>query len=85
MVAMEGMLNGSQSLLLTGRTAGDRGEAGFLFDIPSRCSTESMAAPTAEEVEPWVETIIRLWDDAEFYAERSQAARRREGFGIPIN
>ena len=26
---------------------------------------------------PWVETIIRLWDDAAYYAQWSQAARDR--------
>jgi hypothetical protein len=26
-------------------------------------------------VEPWIETIIRLWDDGEFYRQASEAAR----------
>ncbi len=33
--------------------------------------------PTAEEVAPWVETIIRLWDDAAEYDRCSRAARER--------
>ena len=33
--------------------------------------------PTAEEVAPWVETIIRLWDDAAYYDRCSLAARQR--------
>ena len=33
--------------------------------------------PTAEEVAPWVETIIRLWDDAAYYEHWSRAARQR--------
>ena len=32
--------------------------------------------PEAEEVEPWVETIIRLWDDEALYAEQSARARK---------
>jgi glycosyltransferase involved in cell wall biosynthesis len=48
---------------------------GYLFDIPARYTSETREVPTAEEVEPWVETIIRLWDDEAEYARRSQAAR----------
>ena len=84
MVAMEAMLNGIP--VLAARRGGLPeivGDAGFLFDIPSRCTLESNAMPTAEEVEPWVQTIIRLWDDAAFYAERSQAARQRGGPWCP--
>ena len=33
--------------------------------------------PTAAEVAPWVETIIRLWDDAVYYEQCSRAARER--------
>jgi GT2 family glycosyltransferase len=31
--------------------------------------------PTVEEVEPWVETIIRLWDDGKLYRECSDKAK----------
>jgi hypothetical protein len=48
-----------------------------LFDIPVRYTPETRDVPTAEEVEPWVETIIRLWDDASFYDGWSRAARER--------
>jgi glycosyltransferase involved in cell wall biosynthesis len=84
LVAMEGMSNGIPVL------AGNRGglpeiigEAGFLFDIPARCTTESCAAPTAEEVEPWVEAIIRLWDDPVEYARCSRAACDRGRLSSP--
>ena len=33
--------------------------------------------PTATEVEPWVETIIRLWDDAAF--SRMSKAKKADG------
>ncbi len=39
------------------------GEAGFLFDIPARYTPSTREIPSAEEVEPWIETVIRLWDD----------------------
>jgi glycosyltransferase involved in cell wall biosynthesis len=47
------------------RIASDRG--GFLFDIPEEYTPETTSVPTAEEVEPWVQTIIRLWDDHPLY------------------
>ncbi|HBI44519.1 MAG TPA: hypothetical protein DDY78_16960 [Planctomycetales bacterium] len=33
---------------------------------------EAGLVPAAEEVEPWVETILRLWDDADFYEAESR-------------
>jgi glycosyltransferase involved in cell wall biosynthesis len=48
---------------------------GFVFDIPARYTPETKIVPTAEEVAPWVDTIIRLWDDQAEYKRRSQAAR----------
>jgi glycosyltransferase involved in cell wall biosynthesis len=47
-------------------------EAGLLFDVPARYTPEAGLVPTAEEVGPWVETIIRLWDDAGFYEAESR-------------
>jgi glycosyltransferase involved in cell wall biosynthesis len=78
LVAMEAMFNGIPVL------AGNRGglpeivgEAGYLLDIPECCIGESPRSPAAEEVEPWVDTIVRLWDDPGLYARYSQAARQR--------
>jgi glycosyltransferase involved in cell wall biosynthesis len=78
LVAMEGMFNGIP--VLAGKRGGLTeivGEGGFLFEIPTRCTVESCVAPTAEEVEPWVETVIRLWDDKAYFEEWSQRARER--------
>ena len=66
LVAMEAMLNGIPVLASNrGGLPETIGDAGFLFDIPAKYTPETREVPTAEEVEPWVETIIRLWDDAE--------------------
>jgi glycosyltransferase involved in cell wall biosynthesis len=77
-VAAEAMVNGIPVL------ASNRGGlpeimagAGFLFDIPPWYSPETRLIPTAEEVAPWVETIIQLWDDPvlyEYARQRSLAA-----------
>jgi glycosyltransferase involved in cell wall biosynthesis len=78
LLAMEAMLNGIPVL------ASNRGglpetisDAGFLFEIPDRFTPETWELPTAEEVALWVETTIRLWDDAAEYERRSNAARER--------
>jgi glycosyltransferase involved in cell wall biosynthesis len=72
-VAAEALLNGIPVL------ASRRGalpevlrHAGFLFDIPECYTPESRIVASAEEVAPWVETVIRLWDDAAFYEQESR-------------
>ena len=78
LVAMEAMFNGIPVLASNrGGLPETIGDAGFLFDIPARYTPDTRDMPTAEEVEPWVETIIRLWDDAAEYERWSQAARER--------
>lgn len=73
-IAAEALVNGVPVL------ASNRGalpevlaHAGFLFDIPERYTPQSRHAPTAEEVAPWADALIRLWDDDRFY----EAERRR--------
>ena len=77
LVAAEAMLNGIPVL------ASDRGalpetigDGGHLFPIPARYTPHTTDVPTAEEVEPWIETILRLWDDAAFYRQQSELAVR---------
>jgi glycosyltransferase involved in cell wall biosynthesis len=53
------------------------GQGGFLFEIPAKYTPETREVPPAEEVEPWVETIIRLWDDPAAYERCSRAACER--------
>ncbi len=75
LVAAEAMLNGIPVLASNrGALPETVGEGGLVFDIPERHTPLSTEAPTAEEVEPWVEAIIRLWDDEEFYRHQSEKA-----------
>jgi glycosyltransferase involved in cell wall biosynthesis len=75
LVAAEAMMNGIPVLASNrGALAETVGCAGFLFDIPVRYTPKTREMPSAEEVEPWVETIIRLWDDAAAYGRWSDAA-----------
>jgi glycosyltransferase involved in cell wall biosynthesis len=75
MVAREAMFNGIPVLASNrGGLPETIGDAGFLLDIPARYTPETRDLPTAEEIELWIETIIRLWDDAAEYELRSRAA-----------
>jgi len=76
LVAAEAMLNGIPVLGSNrGALPETIGDGGHLFDIPACYTPETRTVPTAAEVEPWVEGIIRLWDDAAYYQHWSHIAR----------
>ena len=68
LVAVEAMVNG---IPVIGSDRGaipeTLGGAGIVLPLPERITQATRMLPTAEEVEPWVRAVIRLWDDAEFY------------------
>jgi glycosyltransferase involved in cell wall biosynthesis len=67
-VAVEALINGIPVLASArGGLPETLEQAGFLFDVPEQYTPETRLVPSAEEVAPWIETIIRLWDDASFY------------------
>src|SRR5437764_4117720 len=73
-VAVEAFINGIPVLDSSrGGLPETLAQAGLLFDVPERYTPESRLVPSADEVAPWVDTIIRLWDDDTFY----QQERRR--------
>jgi glycosyltransferase involved in cell wall biosynthesis/GT2 family glycosyltransferase len=77
LVPAEAMLNGIPVLASNrGGLPETLGKAGFLFDIPDQYTPETRLVPATDEVEPWIETIIRLWDDASFYEQASRAAKQ---------
>jgi len=53
------------------------GDAGLTLEIPAQYTPESRTVPMSEEVEPWVQAIIKLWDDAEFYETHRQKSLTR--------
>lgn len=76
LAAMEAMTNGIPVI------ASDRGAlpetlggAGGVLPLPDRLTPATRFLPTAEEVAPWVEAIIRLWDDEALYRELGGRAR----------
>jgi len=75
LVAVEAMVNG---IPVIGSDRGGLPEAlgnsGVVLPLPARLTTQTRELPTAEEVEPWVGAILRLWDDAGHFADRSRQA-----------
>jgi glycosyltransferase involved in cell wall biosynthesis len=51
------------------------GDGGIALPLPEWLMPTTKLLPTAEEVEPWVEVIVRLWDDPAWYQEQSTRAK----------
>lgn len=45
------------------------GEAGIVVPVPARMSTASRWLPTPQDVAPWLEAIVRIWDDTAWYEQ----------------
>src|SRR5438045_3878818 len=70
-VAAEALINGIPVL------ASNRGAlpevleaAGLLLEVPPHYAPDTRLVPSAAEEAPWVEAILRLWDDAAFDDEQ---------------
>ena len=78
LVAVEAMING---IPVVGSDRGalpeTLGDGGIALPLPERLTPVSKILPTAEEMEPWVEAIIRLWDDRAWYQEQTTRARKQ--------
>jgi glycosyltransferase involved in cell wall biosynthesis len=77
LVAVEAMING---VPVIGSDRGGipetLGDCGGVLPLPACLTPISQAVLTAEEVEPWVQAVIRLWDDRALYEQQSVKARR---------
>jgi glycosyltransferase involved in cell wall biosynthesis len=70
-VAAEALLNGIP--VVASRRGGmpeALGGSGLLLDIPAPYQPRTRRVPSAAEVAPWVEAVIRLWDDGDFYEDQ---------------
>ena len=77
LVAVEAMING---IRVVGSDRGGIpetvGDGGLILPLHERLTPATRIVPEADEVEHWVEAVIRLWDDREFYQGLSSRALR---------
>lgn len=85
-VAAEAMMNGMPPLV------SDRGGlpeicngAGFCVPVPAEVTMRYPRPVPAEVVEPWVDLMVRLEGDADFYETESQRARQAGAIYLPEN
>ena len=75
-VAAEAMVNGIPVLGSDrGALPETLGSSGIVLPLPDRLTPTTRVLPTAEEVQPWIEAIVRLWDDPDLRADLSRRAR----------
>jgi glycosyltransferase involved in cell wall biosynthesis len=76
LVVVEAMINGIPVIASDrGGTPEALGDCGFALPLPERMTPTTHILPTVEEVEPWVEAIVRLWDDPGLYEAQRVKAR----------
>jgi glycosyltransferase involved in cell wall biosynthesis len=75
LAAVEAMVNGIPVIGSDrGGTPEALGGSGVVLPLPERLTPFTRELPTPEEIAPWVEAVIRLWDDPEWYAEQGRRA-----------
>lgn len=74
LVAAEAMCNGIPVLSSDrGALPETLGSSGFVLPLPDRLTADG-PMPTAEDVEPWVATLLRIWDEPDLLEDlRSRA------------
>ena len=75
-VTAESLINGIPVLASTrGGLREVVNKGGFLFDIPDSFQPETREMPPRKVVTPWVDTILRLWEDESYYVTACLNAR----------
>jgi glycosyltransferase involved in cell wall biosynthesis len=84
LAAVEAMLNGIPVI------ASDRGalpetlvSSGLLLPLPDRLTPASRTPPTAEEVAPWVDAVIRFWDSPDLLREHARRSLDESSRWLP--
>jgi glycosyltransferase involved in cell wall biosynthesis len=76
-VVVEALLNGVPPLVSDrGGLAEAANGAGFVLPLPAGLDVKAPRPVAAEAVEPWIETIVKLEDDPDFYAQQAQRAKQ---------
>ena len=83
-VAAEAMFNGIP-VLASNRGALPEviGTSGQCLPVPESITTETRTPPSREEVTPWVEALLKLWDDPITYRSASATARAASSIWHP--
>lgn len=80
LVAAEALVNGIPVVASDrGALPETLGRAGVVLPLPDHLVPGSHHLPGAEEMAPWVEAVIRLWDDAGFFAAHAERAAAEAG------
>jgi len=58
--------------------------SGFLFDIPQKCLDHFGTVPDDPDVQPWLDTLIRLMDDDAAYTAAAVPARGQKLSFLPF-
>lgn len=75
LAAVEAMANGIPVVASDrGALPETLGNAGVVLPLPDRLTPATRELPTPEEAAPWVEAVIRLWDDPVWHAEQARRA-----------
>ncbi len=75
-VAAEAMINGIPALVSDrGALPETVGDGGIVLPVPAWMQPDSHRVPDADELKPWLEAVVRLWDDTAAYRRATTAAR----------
>jgi len=75
LVAVEAMINGVPVIASDrGALPETLGSAGIVLPLPDRLTQFTRELPASREAASWVEAVIRLWDDADWYTEQNRRA-----------
>jgi len=76
LVAVEAMMNGIPVIASDrGALPSTLGDAGFTLPLPDRLTPATRSLPTSDEIRPWLDAILRVWDDADLYKSQANLAR----------
>ncbi len=75
-VAAEAMINGIPALVSDrGALPETVGDGGIVLPLPAWMQPGDRRIPAAEEVRPWFDAVVRLWDDRAAYNRVAAKAR----------